>query len=271
MPKSKALLFLMVSLIVSFFTVWAAVRWVNRQVAARVTHQTVNVVVATRPVMAGEPLNARMLKTIGWPVREPLVGGFSDTGQLNSRVAIDDIAIGEPVLESHLAPQGSKAGLSALIASGKRGMSVHVTDVTGVAGFALPGTRVDVLVSFQDEQNHMVSRIILQDIRVLAVAQDMSVKDDTKAKVVNVVTLEVGPEQAETLDLAKALGALSLVLRNQSDKQYVVTAGVRKSGLLLGSPAPLPSPKPHKVFSGHVGPVPIELIRGTVRASVSPQ
>lgn len=274
MHKNKALLFLLVSLAVSALTIWAAVRWVNRQVDSRVSHQSVKVVVAAAPVQAGDTLNAGLLKTIDWPASEPLVGALSDINQFSNRVVVSPLSIGEPVLESLLAPQGSRAGLTALIPSGKRAMAVHVTDVSGVAGFALPGSVVDVLVSFQDEQNHMISHLILQNVTVLAVAQDINVKEDIKAKVVNVVTLEVTPEQAEKLELAKAMGSISLVLRNSMDKQQVVTSGARKIQLLQGTGTTVPS---QPVITRQASPVKrnpdqtIEVIRGTVRGAMTPQ
>ncbi len=271
MPKKKALLFLMVSLMVSALTIWAAVRWVNRQINARVSHQTVKVVVAAVPVASGEVLNAGMLKGVEWPAGEPLVGAMTDPKALNNRVALIPLSVGEPVLESHLAPPGSHGGLTALIAEGKRGIAVHVTDVTGVAGFTLPGSTVDVLVSFQDDQHRMISRIILQNIHVLAIAQDMSLKDDTKAKVVNVVTLEVTPQQAEALDLAKSLGNISLVLRNSADTREVETSGARKPALLTGAESDKPVVTPHAPRAYVSVPATVEVIRGTVRAAVAPQ
>lgn len=136
----------------------------------------------------------------------------------------------------------------------------------------MPGNLVDVLVSLQDEQSHMISKIVLQDVRVLAVAQDVTLKDDVKAKVVNSVTLEVTPQQAETLDLAKAVGAVSLVLRNQIDKKEVVTAGVRKTALLGNAAVPIAPArtgvKPRKVEGMNPS---IEIIRGTVHGSTVPQ
>ena len=272
MQKQKALLFLIISLLLSALTLWGAVRWVNRQIDSRVSHQSVKVVVASLPIQAGENLNAGMLRKIDWPAREPIVGGFSDPALLNNRIVVTPLAMGEPVLESHLAPEGSRAGLSALIGQGKRAMAVHVNDVAGVAGFALPGNLVDVLVSLQDEQSHMISKIVLQDVRVLAVAQDVTLNDDVKAKVVNSVTLEVTPQQAETLDLAKAVGAVSLVLRNQTDKKEVVTAGVRKTALLGNAAVPIApartGAKPRKVEGMNPS---IEIIRGTVHGSTVPQ
>jgi pilus assembly protein CpaB len=144
---------------------------------------------------------------------------------------------GEPILESKLAPLGATGGLSAVIAKGNRAMTVRVNDVVGVAGFALPGNYVDIVVNTEDESvkadnvNKSISKIVLEHMLVLAVAQEQG-RDDTKPKVVNAVTLEVTPEQAEKLDLARSVGSLSLVLRNQIDTSLVVTNGSTKKNLL---------------------------------------
>jgi len=109
--------------------------------------------------------------------------------------------------------------------------------VVGVAGFALPGNYVDIVVNTEDESvtqenaNRSISKIVLERILVLAVAQEQG-RDDTKPKVVNAVTLEVTPEQAEKLDLARSVGSLSLVLRNQTDTNLVTTTGSTKKNLL---------------------------------------
>jgi pilus assembly protein CpaB len=145
---------------------------------------------------------------------------------------------GEPVLESKLAPKGTKGGLSAVIAEGKRAITVKVNEVVGVAGFALPGNHVDIMVNTNDERERMVSKIVLENILVLAVAQEAS-RDDTKPKVVNAVTLEVTPQEAEKIDLARSVGNLSLVLRNQVDKGEIPTVGMRKNELLQNGGAPV--------------------------------
>jgi pilus assembly protein CpaB len=109
-------------------------------------------------------------------------------------------------------------------------MTVRVNDVVGVAGFALPGTYVDVMVNTQDEggqrndRDHSISKIVLERILVLAVAQEAD-RDSTKPKVVNAVTLELSPKDAELLDLARSVGTLSLVLRNQTDPKATTDAG----------------------------------------------
>ena len=145
------------------------------------------------------------------------------------------LARGEPVIESKLAPVGTKGGLSAVIADGSRAITVRVNDVVGVAGFALPGNYVDVIVNTQEQQGktdgQSISKIVLEHILVLAVAQQVS-RDDTAPKVVNAVTLEVTPDQAERLDLARSVGTLSLVLRNQVDQKTLNTDGATKLTLL---------------------------------------
>ena len=144
-------------------------------------------------------------------------------------------------------------GLSAVVAAGKRAMKVRVNDVVGVAGFALPGNYVDIIVSTQKdapgdstarEQN--ISKIVLEHILVLAVAQEVN-RDETKPRVVNAVTLEVTPAQAETLDLARSVGTLSLALRNQVDPQAADTHGATKLTMLpeaTSPPAPRPAARP---------------------------
>jgi pilus assembly protein CpaB len=125
--------------------------------------------------------------------------------------------------------------------------------VIGVAGFALPGNFVDIIVSTQKDsgpngiagREESISKIVLERILVLAVAQEVN-RDETKPKVVNAVTLEVTPEQAEQLDLARSVGTLSLALRNQVDPDSAKTVGATKLTLLPGLAGPAPKPAPPK-------------------------
>jgi pilus assembly protein CpaB len=130
-------------------------------------------------------------------------------------------------------------------------MTVRVNDVIGVAGFALPGNYVDIVVNTQLDGNgrgdRQISKIVLEHILVLAVAQEAS-RDETKPRVVNAVTLELTPDQAEKLDLARSVGTLSLVLRNQVDKEGVETKGIMKPQLLAGDHVQVePEKKPEPV------------------------
>jgi pilus assembly protein CpaB len=166
---------------------------------------------------------------------------------LANRVLKSSLSHGDLVTKAKLAPEGTSGGLSAVIAEGNRAITVRVNDVIGVAGFALPGNFVDIIVSTQKDNvngehntDMNVSKIVLERILVLAVAQELG-RDDTKPKVVNAVTLEVTPEQAERLDLARSVGTLSLALRNQVDKKDIQSDGATKRSLLKEE---LPAPKP---------------------------
>ena len=148
---------------------------------------------------------------------------------------------------------------------GKRAITVRVNDVVGVAGFALPGNKVDILVNTKDENDKPISKIVLEQILLLAVAQDLG-RDETKPKVVNAVTLEVTPEQAEKLDLARSIGTLSLALRNQIDSTLVTTTGVRVKDLLMLPVAAKTTP----AFRSRQPEAGIEIIRGTEKAETRP-
>src|SRR5690606_1481872 len=194
---------------------------------------TSQLVVASREITIGTRLSPDFLKTVDWPSGSLPDGVFHDVSLLDGRVARVNLQRGEPLFESKLAPEGAAGGLSGVITDGKRAITVRVNDVVGVAGFALPGSLVDILVNIKDDHRNPISKIVLGKILVLAVAQDLG-RDESKPKVVNAVTLEVTPEQAERLDLARSVGTLSLVLRNQIDKSLGATAGVRTQDLIGG-------------------------------------
>lgn len=234
MKNPRAFLMIVVSVGIGLGAVVLASRWISQQAA---TVASSKVVVAAINIDLGTPLTPQMLKVADWPRGSVPVGATEDIKTLDARVVKTSLLQGEPVLESKLAPIGSTGGLSAVIAEGNRAMTVRVNDVVGVAGFALPGNYVDIVVNTEDESvkaenvNKSISKIVLEHIMVLAVAQEQN-RDETKPKVVNAVTLEVTPAQAEKLDLARSVGTLSLVLRNQIDKNVVTTEGSTKKNLL---------------------------------------
>lgn len=234
MKNTRAAIMLVISIVLGLAVTALAVAWVSQKAAIASN----KVVVAAVDIELGSRLNTQMLKVVDWPSGSLPPGGFDDLKNLQDRVVRTSVQRGEAILNSKLAPLGTQGGLSAVIAEGKRAMTVRVNDVVGVAGFALPGNYVDVMVNFQqdqpgtkngDEKQH-ISKTVLTHVLVLAVAQEAS-RDDTKPKVVNAVTLELSLEDAEKLDLARNIGTLSLVLRNQIDKGNAMTAGVRKSDL----------------------------------------
>ena len=193
------------------------------------------IVVAAVDIELGGKITPQMLTTVDWPSGSVPAGAFSEVKNLQDRVIKVGIMRGEAIVERKLAPPGSQGGLSAVIAEGKRAMTVRVNDVVGVAGFALPGNYVDVMVNAQQdkargEEGRQISKTVLEHVLVLAVAQEAG-RDDTKPRVVSAVTLELSLDDAEKLDLARSVGTLSLVLRNQVDKQTVATQGITKSEL----------------------------------------
>ncbi|WP_036302636.1 Flp pilus assembly protein CpaB [Methylotenera sp. L2L1] len=234
MKNPRAFLMIVVSVGIGLGAVVLASRWISQQTA---TMASSKVVVAAIDIDLGTPLTPQMLKLADWPRGSVPAGATEDMKTLDTRVVKTSLLRGEPVLESKLAPLGATGGLSAVIAQGNRAMTVRVNDVVGVAGFALPGNYVDIVVNTEDETvkaenvNKSISKIVLEHIMVLAVAQEQN-RDETKPKVVNAVTLEVTPDQAEKLDLARSVGTLSLVLRNQIDTSVVTTEGSTKKDLL---------------------------------------
>jgi pilus assembly protein CpaB len=236
----RSLLSIGIALLAALAAVLLAARW-----SARSTIDTRHIAVAAAEIQPGTRLRPDMLQLLPWPASSLPPGIYTELSVLDGRVTRVALARGEPVQDARLAQPGATGGLSALVAHGKRAMTVRVNDVVGVAGFALPGNFVDILVSTQEERRAAgereltISKVVLERILVLAVAQEAG-QGDTRPKVVNAVTLEVTPAEAEQLDLARSVGQLSLVLRNQVDLAPARTVGATKQTLLkTAAPAPV--------------------------------
>ena len=233
MKNTRTMLVLGIAILSGLVAVLLASRWLTQQSSNGVAH----IAVATTEISLGQRLTPEMFKLVDWPSSSMPSGAFSELAKLDGRVVKTSLMRGEPALEGKLAPLGTKGGLSAVIGEGRRAITVRVNDVIGVAGFALPGNYVDIIVNTQKEGERSsnidqnISKIVLERILVLAVAQEVG-RDDTKPRVVNAVTLEVTPDQAEKLDLARSVGSLSLALRNQIDPLPGTTAGATKASLL---------------------------------------
>ena len=284
MKGTRGLFMLLVALLAGGAAVLFASRWMQAQ--AKGGGQ---IAVAAVDVEIGAKLVPEMLRLVTWPAGNEPPGAFSELAALDGRVVKTSLTRGEPILDGKLAPVGTKGGLSAVVAEGRRAMTVRVNDVIGVAGFALPGNYVDIMVNTQNEgskrgeQDKSISKIVLERILVLAIAQEAN-RDETKPKVVNAVTLEVTPEQAENLDLARSVGTLSLVLRNQIDPKPGATDGATKTSMLreqhlapaASAPNAVPAKRPAAPSRRVVvaaAPMPptssncVEVIRGTVKSS----
>jgi pilus assembly protein CpaB len=233
----RPLLLIALSLALGAGAVGIALHWVLERTDVAST----KVVVAARDLPFGTPLREGMLETIDWPAANALKEPVADPKLIYQRVTNTPILRGEPVLPSKLAAHGEKGGLSALLHEGTRAVTVKINEIVGVAGFALPGNYVDVMVNATEKSGRVVSKIVLERILVLALAQDASTSE-TKPRLVNAVTLEVTPQQAEQIDLARSVGSLSLVLRSQVDTGRVNTQGASMEDLFKSAEKVLDKP-----------------------------
>ena len=282
MQSKRAIVMLVLSVLAGVAAVVLAARWMGQQAQG----ERSMVLVATSDLDLGQAITAQMLQPVAWPSGSQPVGSFSEASKLEGRVVRTTIYKGEPVLEPKLAPEGTKAGLDSVIKPGHRAITVKVNEVVGVAGFLAPGSFVDLLVNIRDDQDKAISRVVLERIMVLAVAQEARRPEETKARVVNAVTLEVTPEQAEKIDLARNVGTLSLMLRNQVDTEDTATAGITRKDLFgeetpVAAPAAAPAaqkaapvrrataPRPAAPRPAAEPPATVEVIRGTQKSSSS--
>jgi pilus assembly protein CpaB len=223
------------------------------------------VAVAKVTIPLGTKIIPEMVMVVQFPAESTPDGAFESVEKLTGRVAITNIAPREPITEARLAPEGTAGGLSAVIPEGYRAMTVKVDDVVGISGFIMPGTLVDIVVVIDPAERagmaDPISKIVLQNIKVLANGQNIDKPEDQReANSVKAVTLLVTPEQAEKLALAASEGKLQLVMRNSIDQGDEQTTGINKRALLGGDRA-TPAPEPGSLKSEQVKPNPKPVTR----------
>ena len=183
-------------------------------------------VVAAMPLAPGAQIVAASVKTIRVPENLFPHGGFSRVEDVAGRPVISSIQPDEAIVETRIAPRGSGFGVAPMIPSGMRALAVRVNDVAGVAGFVLPGMRVDVLVTGKPPgADDTTTTTALQNVTVLSAGQNVEADGKSQSISVPVVTLLVTPAQAESLALAASEGHIQLVLRNSNDQQLTPTRG----------------------------------------------
>jgi len=200
------------------------------------------VVVASIRLPLGTRLEPNHLKMVPWPEDEPMPGMFTRPEDCLNRALITSVVENEPILESKLAPEKAGAGLPATIPEGMRAVSVSVNDVVAVAGFVLPGTMVDVLVTGSLEgrggNSQTLTRTILENVRVLAAGQKVEQDKEGKPQTVPVITLLVSPEDANKLTMASMEGRIQLALRNTIDTARANAPAVYRASIFGMPPAP---------------------------------
>jgi pilus assembly protein CpaB len=233
-----------------------------------------HIVVAAIPLQLGTRVDANNLRLIPWPSDEPVSGMFTRIEDCANRALITPVAENEPILESKLAATQSGAGLPATIPEGMRALSVAVNEVVGVAGFVIPGTMVDVLVTGNVAgagrgSSENITRTILENVKVLAAGQKIEQDREGKPQTVPVITLLVTPDDAARLTMASTEGKIQLALRNTVDTKLMAPPAVLQESLFSGG-APPPKRSPGvKYVPPPPSPYIVEVITGNKRENKS--
>jgi pilus assembly protein CpaB len=229
--KSRALLMLVLGVILAGFTVLLVKNWVDSRTRAAAKANSgmelTTVVVATTTLDFGDKLRREVMREVPWPVAGLPAGSFKTIDDVLSgtgdRLVQNRIESGEPVVQTKVTGFGARPILSSRISEDMRALSVRMNDIYGVAGFVMPGDRVDILLTRELEiagnnKRDLATDILLQNVKVLGIDQEAA-ETNEKPRVAKAVTLEVTPEQAQKLTLAMQVGTLSLALRNLANIQ----------------------------------------------------
>src|SRR5277367_2435011 len=207
--------------------VYSALKRREAEVQNAMAHN-VEVVVAAYDLPLGTKIELGEVKTARWSADSLPDGAYTDPRQIIGSYVKNSFVANEPIVQSKLFTGDKTAGvMPLLIPFGMRAVSVPVDEVSDVAGFVLPHTRVDVLVATEAgeaQAGKAFSKVILQNVEVLAVAQEVEQKKD-EPEIVKVVTLLVTPQESERLALASHSGTLRLAMRNYNDNKIVLTSG----------------------------------------------
>ena len=225
--RTSTIVMIAFAVLFGLLAVFLAQTWLNNQAEQRMRSLEANrkpappphtIVVAGRPLRFGDELGAASLREVPWPEGALPAGAFSKIAELTAskRVVLMPIDVNEAVLASKITGPGPRATLSAMLGDGMKAVTIRVNDVEGVAGFVLPGDRVDVVLTRQLDKNTASNDVVIENARVLAIDQ-LADERSEKPFVVKAVTLEVGVTDGQKLALASAVGTLSLLLRKAGE------------------------------------------------------
>ncbi len=241
MARMRVFLVLVLAITAGGALAFGTYNYVQRQPGKTVSIPTRPVVVAAADLDIGAELTREDVRIIDWPANAMPANAISDPKDVIGRGIVLPLIQNEPILPLKMASKEAGSGLPPAIPPGLRAVSVRVNEVIGVAGYVLPGTRVDVVatVSPSGQSGDMTSKVILTNVQVLAAGTKIERDTDrNKPMPVSVVTLLVNPEEAERLTLASTEGKIQLALRNPLDRMMPETHGIR-SAALLGYGAPM--------------------------------
>lgn len=275
MKKYSTFIALGMAVVCGALAVWLTSQWLHAQAAEgqQATREAVpmtSIVIAAVDLEIGTMLSSENLTLTEWPKSNVPKGAFDNIEAVAGRVAVTKLPAGGPLRAAELADAGSGAGLVALIPPGRRAMSIKVDEVSGVAGFILPNTYVDVIsVDHKSNREKREAKTILKKIKVLAIAQETTT-DKGKAKIVKSVTLELLPREAETLALHSILGSIHLILRNPLEMKdaepppEVAPVIAKRPRIAKAKPQPIvvqaPPPPPQPVAPANYS---VEVIKGS--------
>ena len=237
MKTKRILIALTLALVVSVLCTW----FVSRRLTAPAVPQKLpdaQYAAPSRTLQAGEVLKSGDLELVAWPGSDPVDGAFSQISAAVGREVLFPLAKGQPILDSDLSAPGSGTGLASKIPNGMRAVALRSDEVVGVAGFLVPGSHLDVLVTYHsDVSPDSITATVLQDAVMLAAGHQLEPDPTGKTSDVTVVTLLLNPEQAERAVLASNQGVIHFVLRNGADTSRSEPAPMLLSQLSGQAPA----------------------------------
>jgi pilus assembly protein CpaB len=242
-----------IAVIAGIIAVIGASFWLRNYEADKVT----KIVIASKNIASGDVLSRDNVILSERPAANLPSASLLEISPLMGRVAKTDMLDGDVIHETSLVPMVIDGSLAAAISPGKRAISLRVTEEGSVAGFILPGNYIDIIANSKDSIGKPISKFLLENVLVLATAQERNKANKAEPKVVGVITLELTPEQAEKLDLAHVTSNLTLVLRNQMDK--ALAPEVTPNPIEVIPLAPNVYPRAVRA------PASVEIIRGTIR------
>ena len=222
---------LFLALMVSGFCSWFVASKLNRHPAQQHAPDAMYVA-PSRPMQAGEILKADNVELVAWPSSNPVDGAFKNSADLLGREVLFPLSKGQPIIDRDISAAGSGTGLAGKIPDGMRAIALKSDEVVGVAGFLVPGSHLDVLVTYRSANSpEPVTASVLQNAVVIAAGHQTEPDAKGEAATATVVTLLLTPQQAERAVLASTQGAIHFVLRNGADTTTINDVPVQMSQL----------------------------------------
>jgi len=246
--QTRTFIVVAVAIVAATVASYGTFRALSRPVEKPVELPTKKAVVAAKQMPLGTLITRDAVKLVDWPAQTPLQGGFSTLEEVVDRGLITGVVENEPISETKLAPKEAGAGLSPAITKGMRAISIRVNEVIGVAGFVVPGSRVDIVVILKSLVNEPFSRIVVENVTVLSAGTRYD-QDEARANAnairSTVVTLMVNPLDADRVALAQSQGELMLTLRHPLDGDPAGDMrGIRLASIFAGEEVAAPKPAP---------------------------